>query len=59
MPEFKITHYDIYKCHSFVNAESKALALSKFNDDDGVDGPDPIEWYDRYSDYKTTIEELT
>lgn len=59
MPEFKITHKDIYICHSFVTAKDASEARAKFNSDDGVDGPDPVEWFDRYSDYETKIEELT
>ena len=59
MPEFKITHLDIYRCHSFVSADSIDEALKKFYEDKGIDGPDPVEWYDRYNDYATKIEELT
>lgn len=59
MPEYKITHLDIYRCHSFVTADSVDEARKKFFAEDGVDGPDPIEWFDRYNDYNTKVEELT
>lgn len=59
MPEYKITHLDIYRCHSYVTAKNEIEAMEKFNLGQNIDGPDPFEWEDRYNDYSTTIEELT
>lgn len=59
MPEFKITHYDVYVCNSYVRATDKEEALRKFRNQDGIDGPDPVEWHDSPSGYNVTIEELT
>lgn len=57
MPEYKITHKDIYICHSFVTAKNEEEALEKFfNNDEEVESDGVVEWFDRYNDYNTKAE---